>query len=64
LARVRHIDCSDSDCEKSGARVIVTSSSDEKLQRAKELGADILINYKTNPDWDRAVFAATNQARR
>jgi D-arabinose 1-dehydrogenase-like Zn-dependent alcohol dehydrogenase len=30
-----------------GARVIVTSSSDEKLARAKELGADAVINYKT-----------------
>lgn len=47
--------------KKAGARVFVTSSSDEKLQRAKELGADVLINYKTNPDWDRAVFAATNK---
>jgi NADPH:quinone reductase-like Zn-dependent oxidoreductase len=34
-----------------GAQVIATSSSDEKLQRAKALGADHLINYKTTPDW-------------
>jgi len=34
-----------------GAKVIATSSSDEKLQRAKALGADMLINYKTTPDW-------------
>jgi NADPH:quinone reductase-like Zn-dependent oxidoreductase len=34
-----------------GAKVIATSSSDEKLQRAKALGADHLINYKTTPDW-------------
>lgn len=47
--------------KKAGARVIATSSSDEKLQKAKELGADILINYKTNPDWDREVFKATNK---
>jgi NADPH:quinone reductase-like Zn-dependent oxidoreductase len=47
--------------KKAGARVLVTSSSDEKLQRAKELGADVLINYKTDPNWDRAVFAATNK---
>jgi NADPH:quinone reductase-like Zn-dependent oxidoreductase len=38
-----------------GARVIATSSSDEKLQRAKALGADHLINYKTTPDWGRAA---------
>lgn len=35
----------------AGARVIVTSSSDEKLQRAKALGADDFINYKKTPDW-------------
>lgn len=38
-----------------GARVIITSSSDAKLERAKSLGADDLINYKTTPDWDRKV---------
>ena len=36
----------------SGAKVIITSSSDEKLKQAKKLGADFLINYKSNPDWD------------
>ncbi|MFO0658991.1 MAG: NAD(P)-dependent alcohol dehydrogenase [Polyangiaceae bacterium] len=36
-----------------GARVIVTSSSDEKLERATALGADATINYKTNPDWEK-----------
>lgn len=35
-----------------GARVILTSSSDEKLARGKELGADEVINYKKTPDWD------------
>ena len=34
-----------------GARVIVTSSSDEKLERAKALGADHGINYAKNPNW-------------
>ena len=42
-----------------GARVILTSSSDEKLARAKKLGADVLINYRTTPDWSAAVLAAT-----
>ena len=42
-----------------GARVIITSSSDEKLERAKALGADELINYRTNPDWDKAVKKMT-----
>lgn len=36
-----------------GARVIITSSSDEKLERARALGADETINYKTNPNWDK-----------
>lgn len=38
-----------------GARVAVTSSSDEKLARARELGADIAVNYATTPDWHKAV---------
>ncbi len=44
----------------SGARVIITSSSDEKLARAKELGADDFINYKTTPDWQKEVLKVTN----
>lgn len=44
----------------SGARVIITSSSDEKLARAKELGADDLINYKTTPDWEKEVLRLTD----
>jgi len=35
----------------AGAEVIVTSSSDDKLARAKDLGANHLINYTDNPDW-------------
>jgi NADPH:quinone reductase-like Zn-dependent oxidoreductase len=36
-----------------GARVILTSGSDAKLERARKLGADEEINYKTTPDWDK-----------
>lgn len=43
----------------AGARVIATSSSNEKLERARELGADVLINYKATPDWAQAVLEAT-----
>ena len=43
-----------------GARVIITSSSDEKLARAKALGADHTINYKTHPDWDQKVLELTD----
>jgi len=43
-----------------GAKVIVTSSSDEKLQQAKALGADEIINYKKTPNWEEQVLALTN----
>jgi NADPH:quinone reductase-like Zn-dependent oxidoreductase len=42
-----------------GGKVIITSSSGEKLERARELGADHTINYKTTPDWSRGVLEAT-----
>ena len=44
----------------SGARVIVTSSSDDKLQRAKGLGAEAGINYKREPVWSERVVQLTN----
>lgn len=44
----------------AGARVFATSHSDEKLRRAGELGADILINY-TKQEWEREVWLATNK---
>lgn len=44
-----------------GCRIVITSSSDEKLQRAKELGADDLINYKQTEDWDKAVLDLTER---
>jgi NADPH:quinone reductase-like Zn-dependent oxidoreductase len=43
-----------------GARVIVTSSSDQKLARARALGAAALINYKTIPEWPKAVLELTD----
>jgi NADPH:quinone reductase-like Zn-dependent oxidoreductase len=43
----------------AGARVIVTSSSDEKLERAKKLGADDFINYKATPDWAKEARRLT-----
>ncbi|EHK47840.1 hypothetical protein TRIATDRAFT_81154 [Trichoderma atroviride IMI 206040] len=39
---------------------IVTSSSDEKLKRAQQLGATYAINYKKNPDWHEAVLEMTD----
>ncbi|CAK5275231.1 unnamed protein product [Mycena citricolor] len=44
----------------SGATVIVTSSSDEKLKVATKLGAHHVINYKTNTKWDEEVLRLTN----
>ncbi len=43
----------------AGARVIATSSNDEKLARMKELGADELINYRSDPEWGRSVGRLT-----
>ena len=43
----------------AGLRTLITSSSDEKLARAKALGADHLVNYRTTPEWSRAVREAT-----
>lgn len=44
-----------------GAKVILTSSSEEKLQRGKDLGADFLINYKELKDWGKEVRRITNK---
>lgn len=43
----------------AGYRTLITSSSDEKLERAKALGADHLVNYRTTPDWSKPVRDAT-----
>ncbi|MCF8983989.1 zinc-binding dehydrogenase [Pseudomonas syringae] len=45
-----------------GARVAITSSSDEKLDIARQLGADITINYRTHPDWAAQVMALSDNA--
>ena len=42
------------------ANVIITSSSNEKLERAKELGADHTINYNENPEWGSEAFSLSN----
>jgi NADPH:quinone reductase-like Zn-dependent oxidoreductase len=43
-----------------GARPIVISSSDAKLERAQSLGAWRTVNYRATPDWDRAVLDLTD----
>ena len=42
-----------------GIRAVITSSSDEKLARAKALGAAFGINYRTTPDWEKAAVEFT-----
>ena len=46
----------------AGLNAIVTSSSDAKLQRAQELGARHVINYRTTPEWQEEVLRATGGA--
>lgn len=43
----------------AGATVIATSSSDEKIERLNQLGADHVINYRSTPQWARAVSELT-----
>lgn len=43
----------------NGARIIITSSNDEKLQRAKDLGAHEVINYRRQEDWAKVVLEMT-----
>lgn len=42
------------------AKVIVTSSSDEKIERAKQMGAAHGVNYVQQPEWDKAVLKLTS----
>jgi NADPH:quinone reductase-like Zn-dependent oxidoreductase len=42
-----------------GMQTIITSSSDDKLAKAKKLGATHTINYKTTPDWEKAAMEFT-----
>jgi NADPH:quinone reductase-like Zn-dependent oxidoreductase len=42
-----------------GAQFAITSSSNEKLERCKAMGADYIVNYKTHPDWPEALLEMT-----
>jgi NADPH:quinone reductase-like Zn-dependent oxidoreductase len=44
----------------AGARVIITSSSDEKLRRAQAAGADLAVNYSRTPNWGAEVRRLTD----
>jgi NADPH:quinone reductase-like Zn-dependent oxidoreductase len=45
-----------------GARVVLVSGSDEKIARARALGADATVNYRSTPDWEREVLEHTGGA--
>ncbi len=45
-----------------GCSTVITSSSDDKLARAKTYGWDVAVNYRETPDWFKAVRAATDGA--
>jgi NADPH:quinone reductase-like Zn-dependent oxidoreductase len=47
-------------CKHLGAEVYAITSTPEKMEKAKQLGADHVINYKTE-DWSKAVFVATGK---
>jgi len=42
-----------------GARTIITSSSDEKLETARALGATVTVNYRKHPNWEEVALEAT-----
>lgn len=46
----------------AGAKPIITSSSDEKLIKARALGAIGTVNYRTNPEWQKTVLELTGGA--
>ncbi|MBL0408404.1 NAD(P)-dependent alcohol dehydrogenase [Microvirga aerilata] len=43
-----------------GARVLAITSTDEKAEKLKGLGAESVVNYRTFPDWDREILALTD----
>ncbi|HSR11423.1 MAG TPA: NAD(P)-dependent alcohol dehydrogenase [Thermodesulfobacteriota bacterium] len=43
-----------------GARVILLSGSERKIEKAREMGATEIINYKENPDWEKEVLGKTS----
>ncbi len=43
----------------AGARVIATTGSDDKAEKLLNIGADEVINYRTDPDWDKTAIGLT-----
>lgn len=46
-----------------GAKVAITSSSDAKLARARSMGADVTVNYRTTPNWAAEICAAVGDRK-
>ena len=44
----------------NGARVIATSSSDAKIEKLRQLGADVTVNYRTTPEWGKLARQQTS----
>jgi len=47
--------------KKIGARVILLSSSETKIEKARQMGADEIINYRENPNWEELVWEKTSR---
>lgn len=45
----------------AGAQVYALTSSEEKMEKARELGADVVINYREDPQWSRTIYKMTNR---
>ncbi len=45
----------------AGARVYALTSSEEKMEKARELGADLVINYRDDPNWSKAIYGITGR---
>ena len=45
----------------AGAQVYALTSSEEKMEKARELGADEVINYREDPRWSRTIYKMTNR---
>ncbi len=45
----------------AGATVYALTSSEEKMQKARELGADVVLNYRTDPAWSKALYKLTDR---
>lgn len=45
----------------AGCTVYATTSTDKKAEQAKAIGADIVLNYQTNPDWSKTIYQLTEK---